>query len=127
MNESHDNSLISQLQYHQSVTHLHINSVTINFPGPAKVSNCFFSNSFSASDGNAMMLSAAAASAFVNQKQISHVRTNENHICSAAPMSGLSLQSIVAQGSVEVVCGAMVATYTGGLNAESRPHGFGGR
>ena len=42
-------------------------------------------------------------------------------------MSGVSLQSIVAQGTVEVVCGAMVGAYTGGLNAESRPHGFGGR
>ncbi len=42
-------------------------------------------------------------------------------------MSGVSLQSIVAQGTVEVPCGANVGSYTGGLNAESRPHGFGGR
>jgi hypothetical protein len=41
-------------------------------------------------------------------------------------MSAISLQSVVSQGTVEVVCGANVATYTGGLNAESRPHGFGG-
>ena len=45
----------------------------------------------------------------------------------SSSMSGVSLQSIVSQGTVEVVCGAMVGTYTGGLNAESRPHGYGGR
>jgi hypothetical protein len=42
-------------------------------------------------------------------------------------MAGLSLQSIVAQGCVEVLCGVNVGTYCGGLNAESRPHGFGGK
>jgi hypothetical protein len=41
-------------------------------------------------------------------------------------MAGMSLQSIVAQGCVEVLCGVNVGTYCGGLNAESRPHGFGG-
>ena len=35
-------------------------------------------------------------------------------------MFGLSLQPIVSQGTVEVACGAMIAIYTGGLNAESR-------
>ena len=64
-------------------------------------------------------------------------------------MAAVSLQSIVAHGPVEVACGANLGTYailqhwhttlqmihaqshvtrryTGGLNAESRPHGFGG-
>ncbi len=35
-------------------------------------------------------------------------------------MFGLSRQSIVSQGTVEVACGTMIATCTGGLNAESR-------